>query len=41
MPIILFDGDQIGEIMIEKEVGVRRRPVELYEDQTEGLFESS
>jgi len=41
VPIILFDGDQIGEIMIEKEVGVRRRPVELYEDQTEGLFESS
>jgi hypothetical protein len=27
--------------MIEKGVGVRRRPVELYEDQIEDLFESS
>jgi restriction system protein len=40
-PIIIFDGDQIGQMMIEKGVGVRRRPVELYEDQIEDLFESS
>jgi|HubBroStandDraft_4_1064222.scaffolds.fasta_scaffold52062_2 restriction system protein len=39
VPIILFDGNQIGEIMIEKEIGVRRRQVALYEDQIEGLFE--
>jgi len=38
-PIILFDGEQIGQIMIEKGVGVKRRPVELYEDQIEDLFE--
>jgi restriction system protein len=40
-PIILFDGEQIGQIMIEKGIGVKRRPVELYEDQIEDLFESS
>jgi restriction system protein len=39
-PIILFDGEQIGQIMIEKGIGVKRRPVELYEDQIEELFES-
>jgi restriction system protein len=40
-PVILFDGEQIGQIMIEKGIGVKRRPVELYEDQIEDLFESS
>ncbi len=40
-PIILFDGEQIGQIMIEKGIGVKRRAVELYEDQIEELFESS
>ena len=40
-PVILFDGDQIGQIMIEKGIGVKRRPVELYDDQIEELFESS
>jgi restriction system protein len=40
-PVILFDGDQIGQIMIEKGIGVKRRPIELYEDQIEELFESS
>lgn len=39
-PIILFDGEQIVEIMIEKGIGVKRRPVEIYEDQLEELFES-
>jgi restriction system protein len=40
-PIILFDGDQIAQIMIEKGVGVKRRPVELYEDQIEDLFDAT
>lgn len=40
-PVILFDGEQIGQIMIEKSIGVTRRPVELYEDQIDELFESS
>ena len=40
VPVILFEGEQIVEIMIDKGVGVRRRPVEVYEDQLEQLFES-
>ena len=40
-PVILFDGEQIGQIMIEKSIGVTRRPVELYEDQIEELFQTS
>jgi restriction endonuclease Mrr len=39
-PVFLFEGDQIVDIMMEKEVGVRRRPVEIYEDQIELLFET-
>jgi restriction system protein len=40
VPVILFEGDQIVEIMIEKGVGITRRPIELYEDQLEELFET-
>ena len=29
--VILFDGEQIVEIMIEKGIGVRRRPIETYQ----------
>jgi restriction system protein len=39
-PIILFEGPQIVDIMIEKGIGIRRRPVEVYEDQLDQLFES-
>lgn len=39
-PIVLFEGTQIVEIMIEKGVGVRRRPVEVYDDQIDTLFEA-
>lgn len=40
-PVILFDGDQIVEIMIEKGIGIKGRPVQVYEDQIEDLFQSS
>jgi restriction system protein len=40
-PVILFDGQQIAQVMIEKAIGVKRRPIEVYEDQIEELFESS
>jgi restriction system protein len=40
VPVILFEGDQIVEIMIEKGVGIKRQPIELYEDQLEELFET-
>ncbi len=39
-PIILFGGTQIVEIMIDRGVGVRRRPIEIYEDQLDTLFET-
>lgn len=39
-PVILFEGEQIVDIMIEKGVGIKRRPVEVYEDQLEQLFET-
>jgi restriction system protein len=37
--VVLFGGDQGAGIMIEKGVGIRRRPVEVYEDQIDQLFE--
>jgi restriction system protein len=40
-PVILFDGHAIVKIMLDKGLGVRRKPVETYEDQIETLFESS
>ena len=39
-PIILFEGTQIVDIMIERSVGIRRRPIEIYEDQLDTLFET-
>lgn len=32
-------GDAIVQLMIEKRLGIQRRPVEVYEDQIESLFE--
>ena len=40
-PIILFDGHAIVKIMLEKGLGIRRKPIEIYEDQIDTLFESS
>jgi hypothetical protein len=34
-------GQQLAQIMIEEGIGVKHRPVELYEDQIEELFETS
>lgn len=39
-PVILFGGTQIVDIMIERGIGIRRRPIEIYEDQLDTLFES-
>jgi len=38
-PVILFEGRQVVEIMIEKGIGVRWRPIEVYEDQLDQLFD--
>jgi restriction system protein len=38
VPIILLDGESIVELMIEKQFGVKRRPLELYSDEVDRLF---
>jgi restriction system protein len=38
-PIVLLDGDAIVQLVVEKGLGVQRKPVELYEDQIDALFE--
>lgn len=38
VPIILLNGESIVELMIEKQFGVQRRPLEIYYDQIENLF---
>jgi len=39
--IVLVNGEAIAQLMIEKELGVRRRPIELYEDRVIALFETT
>ena len=39
VPIVLLNGEEIVKLMVDRELGVRRRPLELYEDQLESLFE--
>ena len=36
----LFDGHEIVQIMIEKDLGISRRKVEIYEDRIDSLLES-
>jgi restriction system protein len=38
-PVVLLNGDAIVQLMVEKGLGIQRRPVEVYEDQIETLFE--
>ncbi len=39
VPIVLLNGDSIVRLMVEKGLGVKRRPVEIFEDQIESIFE--
>ncbi len=39
-PIFLFDGHEIVKLMVEKGLGAARRPIEIYEDRIDSLFES-
>ncbi len=39
VPIFLFDGHEIVQIMIDKGLGVSRRPIGIYEDRLETLFQ--
>lgn len=38
-PVVLLNGDAIVGLMVEKGLGIQRRPIEVYEDQIESLFE--
>lgn len=38
VPVILLNGQSIVQLMIEKEFGVIRRPLHIYEDQLEDIF---
>jgi restriction system protein len=37
-PVVLFNGQAIVQLMVDKGLGIRRRPVEVFEDQLETLF---
>jgi len=39
VPIFLFDGHEIVNVMIEKGLGIVRKPVEIYEDRVGSLFD--
>ncbi len=39
VPIFLFDGHEIFQIMVEKGLGIGHRPIEIYEDRLASLFE--
>jgi len=38
-PIVLLNGDAIVQLMLDRGLGMKRRPVEVYEDQIDTLFE--
>jgi restriction system protein len=38
VPIILLNGDSIVDLMIEKEFGVQKKPLQIYDDQIESIF---
>jgi restriction system protein len=38
VPIILLDGESILDLMIDKQFGIRRRPLEFYFDEIDRLF---
>ncbi len=38
VPVILLDGESIVGLMIDKQFGVRRKPLELYFDEVDRLF---
>ncbi len=38
VPVILLNGESIVDLMIEKEFGVQRKPLQIYEDQLDTIF---
>jgi restriction system protein len=41
VPIFLFDGHEIVDIMIEKGLGITRKPIEIYVDRIDSLFDDT
>jgi restriction system protein len=38
VPVILLNGESIVDLMIEKEFGVQKKPLQIYEDQLDAIF---
>jgi restriction system protein len=38
VPVILLNGESIVDLMIEKEFGVQKKPLQIYEDQLDTIF---
>lgn len=38
VPIILLNGESIVDLMIDKEFGVQKKPLQIYEDQLDTIF---
>ena len=38
VPVILLNGESIVDLMIEKEFGVLKKPLQIYEDQLDAIF---
>jgi restriction system protein len=38
VPIILLNGESIVDLMIDKEFGVQKKPLQVYEDQLDAIF---
>jgi restriction system protein len=38
VPIILLNGESIVDLMIEKEFGVLKKPLQIFEDQLDTIF---
>ena len=38
VPIILLNGESIVDLMIDKEFGVQKKPLQIYEDQLDAIF---
>jgi restriction system protein len=38
VPVILLNGESIIDLMIEKEFGVQKKPLQIYEDQLDTIF---
>jgi restriction system protein len=38
VPVILLNGESVVDLMIEKEFGALKKPLQIYEDQLDTIF---